>query len=230
MKIGILGGTFNPIHYGHIRPALSVKQQLNLDGIWLMPNALPPHKNIGTIGVQHRLAMVKLACQQIPEFAVCDIEINPQSALNQHNHSLPSYTVNTLSLLKQQYPSHQFTFIMGTDSLINLDKWYQWQQLFDLCNIAVCSRPNFSANISSLSTDISSRISQSISTKILKQDNGVIHLLNVPPQAFSSTDLRITINALFKQPKIITAAQRNFIQTALPKEVLNYIEQNKLYQ
>jgi len=140
MRIGILGGTFDPIHLGHINPALDVKQQLHLDQIWLMPNHIPPHKNTTVVSTHHRLEMVKLVCQQYPEFKLCDIEINRDT---------PSYSVTTLTLLTQQYPDDEFFFIMGMDSFVQLPLWYQWQSLFNLCHIALCQRPGWAMDTNS---------------------------------------------------------------------------------
>lgn len=134
MRIGILGGTFDPIHLGHIRPALDIKQQLQLDEVWLMPNHIPPHKQSTNVDSQHRLAMVEQICQQHKDLKLCDIEIKRQT---------PSYTVVTLQQLQQAYPQHQFYFIMGMDSFINLPQWHLWQQLFELCHIVLCQRPGW---------------------------------------------------------------------------------------
>ncbi|MGX9461838.1 nicotinate-nucleotide adenylyltransferase [Shewanella sp. A14] len=134
MRIGILGGTFDPIHLGHINPALDVKQQLNLDQIWLMPNHIPPHKDTTVVSSHHRLEMVRLVSQQYPDIKLCDVEIERDT---------PSYSVTTLTLLNQMYPDDEFFFIMGMDSFIQLPLWYQWQSLFSLCHIALCQRPGW---------------------------------------------------------------------------------------
>lgn len=232
MKIGLLGGSFDPIHYGHIRPALAVKKQLKLDKIWLMPNATPPHKKSLKTAPIHRQVMVEGVCQQISEFEFCDIEINAKSSLYQNNHGAPNYTVNTLIELNRLYPQIDFTFIMGADSLLTLDTWHQWQQLFNLCNIAVCTRPNWQLNQRLLPKAILDRIVTKPFTINLDADakTGRIFLLDVIPQNISSTSLRKEINQLANLDTASKHKTMNLLQTALPKETLNYILQHKLYQ
>ena len=234
MKIGLLGGTFDPIHFGHIRPSLAVKSQLGLDKIWLMPNAIPPHKKQSVTPSNHRAAMVNLVCDSYPEFALCDIEINTKSNTNLHGEKglsfQPSYTVNTLLSLQNQHPEHHFTFIMGADSLLNLQQWYQWQKILTLCHIAVCNRPNWSFDLPALPALIRSRLYPSLHNAIHHIKIGRISLLNVPPQAFSSTEIRTALSQLSSPTKTISNKQRNFLQMALPKNVLDYIDQHKLYQ
>ncbi|MDO6676938.1 nicotinate-nucleotide adenylyltransferase [Shewanella sp. 4_MG-2023] len=188
MKIGILGGTFDPIHYGHIKPAIEVKQQLNLDKIWLMPNHIPPHKQTTKVSSEQRLAMAELVCQQYDELEVCDIEINRDS---------PSYTVTTLELLTQRYPQHQFYFIMGTDSFIQLASWYQWQQLFALCHLVVCRRPGWSASHDHpmmqllKQKQVDCQQAESIEAKV-----GNIFPVEVTLQDISSTEIRAQLTQI----------------------------------
>ena len=175
MRIGLLGGTFDPIHYGHIRPALEVKQTLGLDNIWLMPNHIPPHKK-GVSAAKHRLAMVQQVCDAYDEFDLCRIEIETDT---------PSYSVKTLEALTQQYPEHHFVFIMGTDSLLSLPTWYQYQKLFELCDIAVMQRPHY---LTSTHSELQSRYFPS--ADINKSTRGRIFQIQVLQQPFSSTQVR----------------------------------------
>ncbi|WP_133405911.1 nicotinate-nucleotide adenylyltransferase [Parashewanella tropica] len=206
MKIGILGGTFDPIHYGHIRPALEVREKLGLDKIWLMPNHIPPHKQGTHTTSQHRLNMVNLVCQDHIEFELCDIELQRET---------PSYTVKTLEELTEQYPEHQFTFIMGMDSLLSLEKWYQWQRLFDLCNIAVTHRPDYQLN----PTFIVKEWYKARLTNKDKAIGNIGHIFDIPvtPQPISSTQLREQL----EEPKSTIPF--------LPNSIANYIKNNRLY-
>lgn len=213
MKIGLVGGTFNPIHFGHIRPALEVKDQLQLDEIWLMPNAMPPHKSNGHITNRDKVNMVNMVCKENHQFALCDIEINQDNNLNNQ----PNYTVNTIKALQDRYPNNTFSFIMGADSLIHFNTWYQWQSLLDLCHFSVCQRPQWQINLNQLPLEIKQRISTSFLLKY-----GQISLIKVTQQPYSSTEIRQSL-------KNITA-HRNFLSQALPKQVLKYIKQHKLYE
>ena len=107
MKIGILGGTFDPIHIAHINMALEAYKQLELDKIWFMPSFKPPHKSNSITSYQDRLYMLRLALQEYSFFEVCELE-----AKRKEN----SYTKVSLSILKEEYPEYEFFFIMGADS------------------------------------------------------------------------------------------------------------------
>ncbi|RYV00550.1 nicotinate (nicotinamide) nucleotide adenylyltransferase [Shewanella sp. OPT22] len=206
--IGILGGTFDPIHFGHIRPALQVKQALNLDKIWLMPNHIPPHKVRQITTTEHRLNMVKLVCDEYADFELCDVEVRRDT---------PSYTVTTLKQLTQSYPNTQFTFLMGMDSLLSLTKWFQWQQLFDLCDIAITHRPGYQVPTT---CEIAPIYLKHLSPTVAAQKLGVgrIFDIEVQPQDISSTELRNTV------------ASNKLSNIKLPGSIINYIYQNKLYR
>ncbi|ABE54084.1 nicotinate-nucleotide adenylyltransferase [Shewanella denitrificans OS217] len=216
MRIGILGGTFDPIHYGHIRPALEVKNALNLDSIWLMPNHIPPHKAGPKTGTAHRLAMVQLVCSQHNEFELCDIEINRDT---------PSFTVTSLQQLTQAYPEHEFYFIMGMDSFIQLDRWYQWQTLFELCHIVVCQRPGWQLEYTSpMATLMQIKVQQqAIKGNSIKETKvGSIFPVNITAQDISSTEIRAQISA--------QSMNNQALSPLLPANIIDYIKQHQLYR
>ena len=122
MKIGILGGTFNPIHNGHIQLAQYCKNELLLDKIFLIPTYTPPHKISKDLADEtHRLTMCSLASENLDDFEVCDIEIKRQGK---------SYTFETLISLKELYPDDEFYLIMGADMFLTLDKWKNPESIF----------------------------------------------------------------------------------------------------
>lgn len=115
-KIGIMGGTFDPIHNGHLLLGKQAYQEYHLDEIWYMPSGQPPHKKDHIVtAAKDRCEMVRLAIRDFPEFVFSDFE----AARNGN-----SYTAQTLTLLKQKYPEHEFYFIAGADSVYELEGWY----------------------------------------------------------------------------------------------------------
>jgi nicotinate-nucleotide adenylyltransferase len=133
IRIGLLGGTFNPIHLGHLLIARDAMEQLHLDRVKFIPAALPPHKPLaGGVSATHRLRMTRLALRGEPGFEVDDIEIRRGGR---------SYSVETVAELKQRHPEAEFYFIIGADSLKDLHRWYKIERLARLCVFAVLARP-----------------------------------------------------------------------------------------
>ncbi len=130
--IGIMGGTFNPIHIGHIEIAKAAYEQYHLDEVWFMPNHIPAYKSEDSIVTgEERLEMVRLAIQDIPYCKASDFELNRDGN---------TYTIDTLKLLKQQYPTERFYFIMGADSLFYFDKWRNYEEIPNYVVILVAPR------------------------------------------------------------------------------------------
>ncbi|GAB1085675.1 MAG: nicotinate-nucleotide adenylyltransferase [Shewanella algae] len=215
MRIGLMGGTFDPVHYGHLKPAAEVKARLELDKLWLLPNHIPPHKAKATASSEQRLAMLKLACDEFPDMDICDIELK---------RNAPSYSVATLEALQQAFPGAEFQFIMGTDSLLSLPSWHQWQRLFSLCNLVVCQRPDWHLpKDAEIQTELAQRgcsVTQALAARDKGQhQSGKIISLPVEPQPFSSTAIR----------RAIAVGDINACRAAMPKAVLEYIVANRLY-
>ncbi len=132
-RIGILGGTFNPIHLGHLRSAEEVREAQRLDRVLFIPSASPPHKRRdGLASAEHRLAMVRRAVAGNPFFTVSTIEVE------RTGHS---YSVDTLRALRMRTPRAAFSFIMGLDAFREIDTWKDYETLFGLCDLVVTSRP-----------------------------------------------------------------------------------------
>lgn len=171
MKIGILGGSFDPIHNGHLNMAIKSYEQYHLDEIWLIPNGNAPHKDADKMAdAKHRLAMCRLVAKEYPFIKTNDIEIISEEY---------SYTYITVTKLKEQYPEHEFYFIMGADSLDYFDKWRKPEIIASVCKILVVNRDDFS--IQDLETKIK-RINELFPAEI--------HLVHCPKVDVSSTELR----------------------------------------
>lgn len=132
-RIGVFGGTFNPIHIGHLRSAEEVCEAQQLDRVLFIPSASPPHKRAdGLAAAAHRLAMVRLAIAGNPRFRVSTIELERGG---------PSFSVDTLQALRARLPRARFAFILGIDAFREIATWKSYRSLFGLCDMIVTSRP-----------------------------------------------------------------------------------------
>ena len=131
--IGILGGTFDPVHFGHVRPALDVIEQLGLDRVHLIPSARPPHREQPQASPEQRLTMLQLAVKNNPQFVVDDRELHREGA---------SYTVDTLLSLREEYPDSSLYLMLGTDAFSYIQTWHRWDELLNLAHIVVMQRPD----------------------------------------------------------------------------------------
>jgi nicotinate-nucleotide adenylyltransferase len=132
--IGVFGGTFDPVHYGHIRPALSVKEALGLSELRFIPNRNPPHRAQPWLSAGQRLALLHTAVDGIDGVVVDERELQREG---------PSYMVDTLASLHHEHPDEGLCLIIGMDAFLDIDRWHQWQRLFDYALLVVTHRPGF---------------------------------------------------------------------------------------
>jgi nicotinate-nucleotide adenylyltransferase len=185
--IGILGGTFDPIHNGHLRLAVEALEQCHLSEVHFIPSGTPPHRNAPHASASDRLHMVQLAVHNNPAFLADQRETYRTDAC---------YTVDTLGALRTELGSQQpLCLLLGSDAFAQLHTWHQWQQLFDLAHIVVMQRPgqplgNLMAKADPvLLREYSSRLAPS--PKLLHESpSGHIVVLNIPALEISSTDIR----------------------------------------
>lgn len=130
--VGILGGTFDPVHYGHLRAAVEVREKLGLGDVHMLPSANPPHRPAPATSAEHRLAMLQgaISCQEYLVADDCEMR-----------RSGPSYMVDTLAEFREQSPNDPLVLIIGQDAANGLDSWHRWKHLFELAHIAVMCRP-----------------------------------------------------------------------------------------
>ena len=139
-RIGLFGGTFNPIHLGHLRGAEEIREALGLEEVIFIPASIPPHKAAEeVIDARHRLEMVKLATEDNPFFSTTDIEL-----ARPHK----SYSIDTIRYFRERHPEGLF-FILGSDAFVEIETWREFQNLFALCNFIVMTRPGFQKTRSS---------------------------------------------------------------------------------
>lgn len=134
-RVGILGGTFDPIHYGHLRIASAVLSRLSLTSVVLIPNRQPPHKaGRHVTPAEDRLAMVRLAVRSNPAFSVDTLEMEREG---------PSYTYDTVTELRRRHPLWDMAFISGLDGFLDIRTWHRWQELLHLVTFVVINRPGY---------------------------------------------------------------------------------------
>ncbi len=132
MRVGLFGGSFNPIHNGHLHLAESVKNACGLERVLLMPTGTAPHKSSAAyVDAEHRYAMCRLAASEYNWLSVSDYEIRKNGK---------SYTVETLTHLKQQYPDIEWTLMIGSDMLLTFDGWYRWMDILGMASVCAVSR------------------------------------------------------------------------------------------
>ncbi len=132
MRIGLFGGTFDPVHLGHLRAAESARQALGLDRVAFLPSAVPPHRTAPLSPAADRLEMVRLAIASHPAFEVWDVELRREG---------PSYTVDTVATLVAERPQDSFVLLVGADSWPEMASWREPERLFSLVEVGVAERP-----------------------------------------------------------------------------------------
>lgn len=206
--IGFLGGTFDPIHFGHLRPALEIQQALNLKTLYLMPNYIAPHKSKSIASAAQRIEMIKLAIQNTPS-----LQLNTQELLR----DTPSYSIDTLKLLRQQYPTQALCFIMGMDSLINFDTWYQYQDILKYCHLVVSHRPGWVPQFNNTIRALVASHQVHDAQQLQQQLAGCIYFQSTSQLDISSSFIRNQLSA-----------QQN-IDFLTPHSVCCYIKQQQCY-
>ncbi len=205
-----LGGTFNPIHIGHLRMALAACEQCSADGVTFVPVKQPPHKTSPVISDAHRLAMLKLAVGELNAFNAGQFDI----ATLELERAGPSYTVDTLAALRALHPGDNLAWVIGQDSWANLHTWHQWQRLLELANLVVVNRPGVPEGIA---PEVSAMVGQPVEACALGA-SGAVAFVSMPPVSVASTDIR-------------TAVQKGQTPAYLVCEpVRQYIHSEKLYR
>lgn len=149
MKVGIMGGTFDPLHIGHMMAAEAARDTYSLDEVWFMPSHIPPHKHEAGATGADRLAMVQSAVEGHEAFRMLDWEIVRGGV---------SYTIETVRSLKAKYPGHEFYFIVGADMVEYLPKWHGIEELVDLLTFIGVGRPGTPLDLAALPGFIAEKV------------------------------------------------------------------------
>jgi nicotinate-nucleotide adenylyltransferase len=195
-RIGVLGGTFDPVHYGHLHIARSLREALGLDRVIWVPAGRPPHKSGQIVSSDRdRLAMLHMALAGSSADEISTIDIDRTG---------PSYTADTLELLRAAVDPDQFVFLMGEDSLRDFPSWYAPERIVAAAELAVAARPGIEADVEAVTRAVPSAV-------------GRVHLIPTEELAISSSDIRRRVR------------DGQSIQGLVPPAVANYIRDHHLY-
>lgn len=212
-RIGLLGGTFDPIHFGHLRGALEAAECLGLDELRLIPSARPPHRGEPRATARQRLDMVRLAIDG-RRAALSGIRVDDRELARDR----PSYSVETLESLRRDLGDTVTLFmILGWDAFGGLPSWHRWEELLGLCNVVVLQRPDFDPELPEVLKDLLAARSVSDPASASAR-YGQIICMSQTPLAISATHIRELV-AADRSPRFL-----------LPDAVLDYIETNGLYR
>lgn len=200
MKIGIMGGTFDPIHIGHLLLGEFAYEDFGLDEIWFLPNGNPPHKETADTGtsLEHRIEMIRKAIEGVPHFRL---------NLHEANTEEHSYTYQTMQEFNQMFPEHEFYFILGADSLFSIEQWKYFREIFPTCTILAAMRD-----------DKDAREMQRQILYLTEKYGARIRLLQAPLLEISSTVIRDR------------ASRDLGVRYMVPDSVAEYIRTNHLYK
>ncbi len=203
-RLGIFGGTFNPPHNGHLYIAGQAMEKARLDKVIFLPCGNPPHKGVdGDVDAAHRLEMTRLAVKDDLRFDVSDLEVCESKA----DTLKKSYTSETLEKFSKLYPGERLCFVVGADSLRDMESWHCPERIFELAEIVAVSRGGIDEETVGEKTEL-----------YRKKYNAVITVVQVLPVELSSSDIRKKIRS------------GETLLDTVPKSVLEYIEKNRIYK
>lgn len=207
--IGVFGGTFDPVHLGHLHAARTVQRRLGIEDFRFVPAGDPPHRGATFAAARHRLAMLRLALREWPEASIDERELHRPG---------PSWMVETLESLRRDHPDRPLLLIIGQDSANSLDRWHRWRELFDLAHLVVMTRPGQApAYAPELGAIMQARRSGQ-SRELRRSAAGRVLPLEVSPLDLSSTAVRRAV------------AGHGATGDMLPGSVARYIREHGLYR
>jgi len=207
--VGILGGTFDPVHHGHLRLAIEFLEHLELAEVRLIPLNTPPHREPPLGSPAHRLKMLQIATGDLSGIMVDDYELRKSSV---------SYTIETVSGFRDKMGDTPVCLLMGIDAFMTINQWHRWQELLEYVHIVIANRPgNTIDNFEEFATELGINVTDSI-TGLHQTPSGVVCSLIIPMLDISSTQIRAIISS-GKNPEGL-----------LPTEVIKYINAQQLYK
>lgn len=207
--IGILGGTFDPVHNGHVQIALDVSHALGLQETRLIPCNVPPHRDIPVASTEQRLAMLELVAGDHAELSIDKRELEREG---------PSWMVDTLSSLRDELGDMPLCLILGVDAFNQIDSWHEWQKLISLAHIVIADRPDCELARSGTVADFLNQHLTDNQQDLLQQAAGIIYRCPVTQVDVSSTDVREKIRSGGDASNLV------------PEKVWAYIQKQAIYK
>ena len=204
--MGVFGGTFDPVHQGHLCTVASVRQQLDLSHVLFVPAARPRLRSVPTASATHRLEMLKRALASEPSFDVNDLELGRDG---------PSTTVLTLEALQYDYQETPICFILGIDAFLGLPQWHRWTELLELAHFVVMSRPGTVLPVERPTWWV--RAETTDLSIVHQRRAGSIVMVEVPPMDIAASNIRERLRT------------GDDISRSVPKSVIDYITEHRLY-
>lgn len=208
---GLFGGTFDPIHHGHLAPIKQVLETAALAQVTYIPSAVPPHREQPEASATHRLAMTRIAIAEHSQFAVDEIELT----LQQQQKQQASYTIDTIQTLQQQNPTRRYVLIVGLDAFLGLETWHRWQELQRSVHIIAMTRPGWQLPETLPSWWQAARAESE--AELHDSAAGKILFIETTPNPISATQVRERIDA------------GEDVSGMLPRKVWDYICAHNLY-
>lgn len=212
--VGLLGGTFNPVHVAHLRLAQELAQALGLGQVRFVPVGTPPHRDAPRVEARHRLEMVRLAIAGNPLFEVDDREIRRQG---------PSYTFDTLSELRADFGDRALCLLMGADAFAALTTWHRWEELFDLAHVVIAHRPGYP--LGELQASLGAPLRKAYLQRLVT-DSGILGI--APAGSVLTREITaLDVSATGVRKMLAKGASARYL---VPEPVLDYIDRNHLYK
>ena len=207
--IAVLGGSFDPVHIGHLRVAIEVRDHLQLEQLRLIPCGQPPHRKPFVATAAQRLRMLELAIADESSLMVDDRELRVERT---------SYTVDTLTDLRAESGQQPICLIIGADAFQQLDRWRQWMDLFALAHLIVVQRPGYHISASAVVAKYTQTRRIQHYQQLTENSAGNIYFLEIPPLEISSTRIRML------------ASTGKSIRYLVPDHVYHWMQEHQLYQ
>lgn len=207
--VGIFGGTFNPIHLGHLRAAVELVTRLDLSMLRVIPCAQPPHRPEPEISAKARVEMVRLAVAGVAELCVDERELRRPG---------PSYTVDTLRQLRVEYPTTPLCLVVGSDAFSGLTTWHEWEHLIELAHLVVIARPGARPPLNPRLAQLVRECEVNDARTLRQALSGLLLFQEITPLAISSSEIRRLVEA------------GHSIRYLVPDAVHDYILEHGLYR